>query len=181
MYKILHERGSSWPGSLWMHRNTPTQPGQTPPKELRADPTQTQLTWQINASPTNAYVLSLNLHIWEEVQVPNLGASTLIPPTHTQNVTSLIPALGMVSQRYKRKNPSFTVRQELLYWWAQPCGLLKRVSQIYFLQVSSQSQGHQGGETFCSLSVASLTIQGANPAVKYVSLEQSFKSGFFFS
>lgn len=55
MYKILHERGSSWPGSLWMHRNTPTQPGQTPPKELRSDPTQTQLTWQINASPTNAY------------------------------------------------------------------------------------------------------------------------------
>lgn len=50
----------------------PTQPGQTPPKQLRADPTQTQLpagqiTWQINASFPNTYILV--------PKPPNLGGS----------------------------------------------------------------------------------------------------------
>lgn len=125
--------------------------------------------------------LLLNLHIWEEVQAPNLGASTFIPPTATQNVTSLEPAPGKVSQRYKGKKPSFTARQARLHWWAQPRSLLKRASQVYFVQVSSQSQAYQGEETFCSLSVASPVMQGANPAMKYASLYQPFKSGFFFS
>lgn len=131
----------------------PTKPGRTPPSNgswelipFKHNYLQASSPGKYMPLPQMYIFLFVNLHIWDEVWVPNSGASKFNPPTTTQNVAPLVPAPGKVSLIHKGKNPSFTARQALLYWWAR--SLLKGVSQICFVQVSSQSQAHQGEETF---------------------------------